>query len=249
LTRSVGDLLDVIASRLEIDEEFQGVEKLADDGVTWVPVTVKERLYFHYHSWGDKNRNVRKVYRNAKKLGDNMIRAELGGQRRRLTLEDVELYSEKKSGDRVEKDCSCDGGFMLRVMERIGHAIRKAYHWIPESEVVDLILDNAGGHGSKDKIAAYRELLLDRYGVRLLHQVPRSMEMNILDLGVWMSLQSWVERSHRGCRSNEDALWFSCRQAWETFESNVFAKVHGRWKKGLKIMIADNGENRLIDDQ
>ena len=93
----------------------------------------------------------------------------------------------------------------------------------------------------------YHDHLLDNYNVLLVWQVPRSMEFNMLDLGVWMAVHSWVEKCHRGRRSNRDALWFTIEQAWHTMDSRVFANVYERWKKVLKIVVADDGDNKLVD--
>ena len=50
---------------------------------------------------------------------------------------------------------SYNGEFMTDVMPAVGNAIRSAYHWMPPSRPIFLFLDNAGGHGMKEVIAAY----------------------------------------------------------------------------------------------
>ena len=116
-----------------------------------------------------------------------------------------------------------------------------------DDDIIDLCIDNAGGHGSKDAIKEYEGELMRKYKIRLVWQIPRSMEFNMLDLGVWMASQSWVEKCHRGRRSNVDALWYTMEQAWVTLERRVFENVWERWKKVLKIIIADGGDNKLVD--
>jgi len=76
-------------------------------------------------------------------------------------------------------------------------------------------MDNAGGHGSNVAIAPYRSDLLDKYNVEIIFQIPRSPYTNVLDLGVWMSLQAQVERQHYVKRCNADALVNSVMKLWE----------------------------------
>jgi len=45
-------------------------------------------------------------------------------------------------------------------------------------------------------ITQYIELLLDKYNVQIIFQVPRSPYTNTLDLGVWMCLYASIKREH-----------------------------------------------------
>ena len=56
-------------------------------------------------------------------------------------------------------------------------------------------MDNAGGHGTDDAISEYTARLRDVYNITIIHQVPRSPFTNVLDLGVWCSLQARVEKN------------------------------------------------------
>ena len=51
-----------------------------------------------------------------------------------------------------------------------------------------LIMDNAGGYGTKECIESYVKLLKDKYNIIIKHQIPRSPETNVLDLGIWNSI-------------------------------------------------------------
>ena len=55
-------------------------------------------------------------------------------------------------------------------------------------------MDNAGGHGSNEVITTYSKTLHEQYNIEIIHQTPRSLYTNVLDLGIWMSLQVVVER-------------------------------------------------------
>ena len=80
--------------------------------------------------------------------------------------------------------------------------------WDPQNiqesdDVTHLMMDNAGGHGSNEAVEKYTEDLKNKYKIEIIQQVPRSPETNVLDLGIWMSLQSAVEKESRASRSEE----------------------------------------------
>ena len=56
-------------------------------------------------------------------------------------------------------------------------------------------MDNAGGHGTDDAITQYTINMKDTYNIEIIHQVPRSPFTNVLDLGIWASLQGIVEKN------------------------------------------------------
>ena len=102
----------------------------------------------------------------------------------------------KEIGDEVEVDCSCDSEYMLHAIDQVGKAIQNAYHWIAMETKCYLVMDNAGGHGTNDAIQQYTNNLRKNYNIAIIWQVPRSPYTNVLDLGIWMSLQARVEREH-----------------------------------------------------
>ena len=109
---------------------------------------------------------------------------------RPLTLKDLHLRVYVPKGEEKFKDISCDSNFMLEVMDDIGKNIRDYYSFIPHDTPVHLFMDNAGGHGKIDIKERYVRHLKDKYNVEVVWQVPYSPETNILDLGVWVALQS-----------------------------------------------------------
>ena len=48
-----------------------------------------------------------------------------------------------------------DSEFMLKTMGEIGLAIREKMHWVPIHIPIYLVLDNAGGHGTKTAVTNY----------------------------------------------------------------------------------------------
>ena len=53
-------------------------------------------------------------------------------------------------------------------MEDVGMAIRRTYHWINRESTCYLVMDNAGGHGSKDSIKRYTTMLLTNYNIDII---------------------------------------------------------------------------------
>ena len=135
------------------------------------------------------------------------------GEKVKVEIDDLELGVRHQRGDKVTKDCSCDSKWMLETMNEVGKAIRDAHHWVKwdpqnvqESDVTCLVMDNAGGHGSNEAVEKYTEDLKNKHKIEIIQQVPRSPETNVLDLGIWMSLQSAVEKEHRGQKNDANAL-------------------------------------------
>ena len=83
-------------------------------------------------------------------------------------------YHGQKAGedaDAREVDVSCDSDFMADSMPEVGAAIRAAYHWADCIETpIFLYLDNAGGHGTKEVVDAYINMLKDYYNIICVHQ-------------------------------------------------------------------------------
>ena len=113
---------------------------------------------------------------------------------RTVLLSDIKLHVRKEIGDEMQVDYSCDSWYMLKAMECVGKAIRAAYHWIAREKECYLVMDNAGGHGTNEAIQQYTNNLRDCYNIRIIWQIPRLPYTNMLDLGIWMSLQARVER-------------------------------------------------------
>mgnify|MGYP006063385801 CR=1 FL=1 len=99
-------------------------------------------------------------------------------------------------------------------------------------------MDNAGGHGTDEAIKEYTTSLLDKYKIEIIFQVPRSPYSNVLDLGVWCSLQSRVEKEHYMKRCEVQALVNSVNNTWNNGHlDTVIANVFNRLKKVLVLII------------
>ena len=112
-----------------------------------------------------------------------------------------------------------------------------------------LYLDNAGGHGTDDCVAEYVKTLKDDWNVICVHQRPRSPATNMLDLGIWMAIQSVVEKLHFGCMKENNALARTVDKAWEELEPVKLTNVFNRWKLVLDLIIDDEGGNRKVESK
>jgi hypothetical protein len=161
----------------------------------------------------------------------------------------LELFVHMRVGDEVDEDTSCDSAFMLECMPRVGAALCEQFHWVPPNETVYLCMDNAGGHGTNDAKQQYINLL-KAFKIEVIWQVSRSPETNMLDLGVWMSIESAVMKVHYGRRCHHDALAKSVEDAWNGYLSQeAFSNVYKRLRVVLVCIVDDNGGNRLVESK
>jgi hypothetical protein len=92
------------------------------------------------------------------------------------------------------------------MMPTIGAEIHQKMPWVHCDQPIYLILNNAGGHGTRQAIDEYTRQLREQHNMILRFQPPCSPELNALDLGIWMSLQSAVECSHQNRRRDAETL-------------------------------------------
>ena len=111
-------------------------------------------------------------------------------------------------------------------------------------------MDNAGGHGTDEAVKSYTEMLKSEYTIEIIQQVPRSPETNMLDLGLWRSMQSAVEKEHAFKVYDADALNRSVEKAWnDRLKPEVFKRVYERLRKVLKLIESDNGDNNEVESK
>ncbi len=144
-----------------------------------------------------------------------------------ITMNDLKLFVQEEAGDEVEGDVSCDSTFMLEKILESGEALRASFHWVPDDKTIYLFIDNAREHGTNDATAGYTGILWNKFKVEVVWQVPQSPETNMLDLGIWMSIQAAMTRVHYKRRCSHDALARSVVDAWNKYLSpdafkNVF---------------------------
>ena len=52
-------------------------------------------------------------------------------------------------------------------------------------------MDNAGGHGTQDATSSFPDAFKE-FNAKIFGQTQRNLEVNMLDLGVWMIIQTAV---------------------------------------------------------
>lgn len=222
--------------------ELVGMNYDLDDFVT-------SRLQLSYDTFTVGGKKKRKKLEPGQRLDTLGVRTLENGEQVAIGLQDLELDVVLQAGDLVEQDCSCDSDFMLETMPMVGQSLREKFHWVDLADPIYLVMDNAGGHGTIEAKEHYIEALR-AFNVIVIWQVPRSPETNILDLGVWMSIQTSVQRVHRGRRCQHSALAKSVEDAWESYlNEKAFMNVWRRLRVVLRCILDDKGGNQTVESK
>ncbi len=137
---------------------------------------------------------------------------------------------------------------MLRVLPQIATMIHQQLHWVPRDEPIYLVMDNAGGHGTKEAREEYTRRLRDDFNIVIIQQSACSPEVNALDLGIWMSTQSAVERSHRNRRRDPDGLVATVKESWENLPGETIQRVFNQIPVVLRQIVVSGGDNITVED-
>jgi hypothetical protein len=144
---------------------------------------------------------------------------------------EIQALMHHEAGEMVEEDVNCDSQFMLENIRKVGKAMREKLYWVPRPHKCYLVMDNAGGHGTEEVIKKYTDILKTKFHIEIIHQVPCSPKTkNVLDLGIWCSLQLAVDMLMQGKQGDMEALvqgvaavWDECgthRCFWQCLESS-----------------------------
>ena len=166
---------------------------------------------------------------------------------RDLKLNDIELRVNPQKGRFVEKDITCDSNFMMDHIREIGKSIRDAYSFLPSTQIIHLFMDNAGGHGKTVIKQQYEKLLKEEFCISIEWQVPNSPETNMLDLGVWVALQSLVEKLHKGKVMNSHELSKSVMSSFAEISDHILTRVYDRWRLVMHLIISGKGTNEVVE--
>jgi hypothetical protein len=109
-------------------------------------------------------------------------------------------------------------------------------------------MDNAGGHGMQEALDEYTRRLRDDFNLVIIQQSAHSPEVNALDLGIWMSIQSAVERSHQNRRTDPDGLAATVKEAWENLPQETIQRVFNQIPIVLRQIVASGGDNITVED-
>ena len=211
---------------------------------------VTERLVWRYRTISGKRLAIKYLLGtdDASKFRDLKIKKTKNGPLQQLQVNDLELLVRNEGGVLVEKDVNIDSDFMLQSVDEIGGAIRNKMAHVPKHVPIHLVMDNAGGHGTKEAKKKYVSKFREKYNIIIFWQCPNSPETNLLDLGAWRSLQSAVEDEHLQKRIELDVLAKSVMAAWDKFDGNAkLGSIYERWKKVLSLIQLGNGNNDLVE--
>ena len=161
------------------------------------------------------------------KIEDHWVKENRLARRQELTLSDLELQVVTIKGDKGYQDISCDSKFMLGIMDKLGNSTQITYRSIGvfDEEIIYLVTDNTGGHGTNEAVLDYSEYLAEKYNILVHHQVPPLPETNMLDLSAWMTVQSKVEIFHQHNVKQHDALNHPIKKAWYGVEEQKLTKI------------------------
>jgi len=104
--------------------------------------------------------------------------------------------------------------------------MRKHFEWVGDEELW-LQMDNAGGHGADAMKIRMEEMMKKDFNITIEWQPAQSPDLNALDLGVWMSMQTAVAELGEGQWESPEAVWVSCDAAWNEWANPV---SEGDWK-------------------
>jgi hypothetical protein len=240
--------IDADTAVQETIDEIQHVYGLFDD--------IAERLCFSYHTYNSKGKKkTKRMYMGeygegscACLLGNKKL-VDKNGRKRKLTLKDIDLHVRVPRFSDIEKDVTCNSNFMINSVHETGTSIRQSLHWVSESEIIYLFMDNAGGHGTDDIKREYVSILWNEYKIQVEWQIPNSPETNLLDLGFWVTHQAIVQRLHRLNRMESEALARSVRDAFLLVDNDKIASIFKRWELVLTLIIKGEGTNDLVESR
>jgi hypothetical protein len=181
---------------------------------------IKERIVLSYHTYtkSGKTKKVERIHQNENDnlptISNNRIVINEQGIERPPTLNDLTMHDEYHPGNTVENDITCDSSFMLKIIEDVAHSICESFHWVALDKPIHLFMDNAGGHGSDEAKNEYVSILFFKFNILVIWQIPNSPETNMLDLGVWGTIQEMVEYLHRQRCMDVDVLAKSVEEAF-----------------------------------
>ena len=167
-----------------------------------------------------------------------------------LGIDCVEMQVHHEAGEWVEEDVNYDSQFMLDNIRKIGKAIREKFHWVTRPQKCYLLMDNAGGHRTEQAIKKYTDILQTEFDIEIIHQIPCSLETNVLDLGIWCSLQWAMDKLIRGKCGDMEALVQGVASVWDTAGgelSTAFTNVFMRLGRVFHLIEEDKGGNEFVE--
>jgi hypothetical protein len=230
-TFTATELLTLVADYYELDDD------------------VAEALCLRYvtHVGGERNR--RTITMRGNETIPEIFITTLEGNQRALTIDDVTISCFYPRGSIIKEEVTCNSRFMLETMPTIGAKICRNMPWVPHEQPIYLIMDNAGGHGTREAVGRYTRALRNQFNVIIKQRPARSPELNALDLGIWMSLQSAVEKMHRNARRDAEVLTITVQEAWRDLPADTIQRVFNRIPVVYQLIVESGGGNINVEER
>jgi hypothetical protein len=110
-------------------------------------------------------------------------------------------------------------------------------------------MDNAGGHGTQQARDQYTRQLQHEYNITIIQQSAGLQEVNALDLGIWMSVQSSVEERHKNRHHDPDRLAETVQDAWHNLPDPTITRIFNRIPVVLQQIVSSGGDNITVEER
>ena len=132
----------------------------------------------------------------------------------------------------------------------VGTAIQVKYYWVLLTIILYLVLDNTGEHRADDCVTRYVAMLKSEFNIECIYQGPRYPFINVLDLSVWDTFQSEVERQYFMKRCHVESLLSTVMITWgECILNWLIKNVFKRNEKVLCLINEAEGGNDLVESK
>jgi hypothetical protein len=128
------------------------------------------------------------------------------------------------------------------MMPTIGAEINWKMSWVDHDQPIDLILDNAGGHGTRQAINEYTRQLREQYNVILRFQPPCSGikcpgSGHLDELAVSCQMQALEQEK------DAEALARTVKEAYDNLPPEMITKVFDHLPIVWESILVSNGDN------
>jgi hypothetical protein len=154
----------------------------------------------------------------------------------------------EEHGCLIKEEVACNSRYMLEAMPTIGAEIHHRMPWVPLQEPIYLIMDNAGGHGTREAVDQYTRALRNQINVIIKQQPAHSPELNALDLSIWMSLQPTVKQVNWNVRRDAEALTTTVQEAWRDLPVDTIQRVFIRIPMVYQLIAECGGDNVNVEE-
>ena len=124
---------------------------------------IEASLCFRYTSYLGNNQTKTLEILLDNETNENILITDELGNEWHLTIFNIDLSSYLPQGTYVEKEVNCNSAFMAQHLPSIGEEILKKMPWVPREEIIYLVMDNAGGHGTQNANHEYTRVMLDTH--------------------------------------------------------------------------------------